>query len=101
MSLDWRSFMTDLAKRIEEALAVNRPAEIDDVILRSGLDSTGSQAVWILLVIKDENPSRATIERLQEWAVATTSEAAKEPWPYVVFRTKNEQAELERETKVR
>jgi hypothetical protein len=93
--------MPDLARRIQEALADHRPNEVEDVITRSGLDNTGSQAVWIMLILKDETPSRATIERLQEWAAQTTFEATKDAWPYVVFRTKNEQAELERETKAR
>jgi hypothetical protein len=93
--------MPDLARRIQEALADHRPHVVEDVITRSGLDNTGSPAVWIMLILKDEAPSRATIEQLQEWAVQTTFEATKDAWPYVVFRTKNEQAELERETKAR
>lgn len=88
---------TDLAQRLARALDDHRPPGVEDVLIRTGVDSSGHPAVWILLVLKDESPTRGTLEQLEEWAVSTATELAAEPWPYVAFRTKSEQAEVVRE----
>lgn len=87
---------TAISSKIEKLLSGQKP-EVDKVIARSGLDSTDDQALWITVVLKDDDPSRQTIESLEHWIVNTVTEAAPGYWPYLVFRTTSEQTQLDEE----
>ena len=89
---------TETDSRLQQALSEDRPADVSRVFIRLGTDSTGDQAVWIWVILKDDHllqeNQRPTLDSIRMWAWkqarATTSE-----WPYIAFRTEAEQGELE------
>lgn len=85
----------DLEQSIKQALAVNPPDGVVRVLVHSGLDSTGGAAVWIYVILQDEAPSRETLDQLSRWAASAVSHYSESVWPYVAFRTKSEQDEID------
>ena len=85
----------DLEQTIKQALAANPPAGVVRVLVHSGMDSTGGAAVWIYVILQDDAPSRETLDQLSHWAASAVSHHSESVWPYVAFRTKSEQDEID------
>lgn len=91
---------TDLDTRLRAAFDTNRPNHVSRVVTRRGTDATGDPALWVWVILEDENllrgDRRSEIEQIRLWAQSAASSVLPE-WAYVTFRTEEEQREVEAE----
>jgi hypothetical protein len=82
---------------IEDALREVKglPAAVQDWQVETGQDSTGAEAVWVWVTLKDEDVDRATRARLRTLVrdAVHRSIGQQEPWVYVRFRGASESDE--------
>jgi len=88
-----------LGKKIERELEPSRPLELLALQFKTGEDHTGDPGIWIRAILTDDS-SRTdegfleNAERIRGLLDAVARRAAPERWPYLSFRSREEQAEL-------
>lgn len=79
---------------IENALRKmkNLPVPVKDWQVETGEDSTGNEAVWVWVTLKDEDLDRAPRDRVRELVRDAVHRSIQrdEPWVYVRFRGASE-----------
>jgi hypothetical protein len=85
------------AKGIEESLRKLRhlPAAVESWQVETGPDATGDEAVWVWVMLRDEDVDPQTRARVRDRvrAAIRARVGAKQPWVYVRFRGSSELSE--------
>ena len=75
--------------------------QVNTYVVRTGEDSTGDPAVKIWVILNDEVGESPDFGRetadISQQVVAVLRDRHVDLWPYVRFRTRSEQDEIERE----
>ncbi len=86
-----------LSEGIESALRKVKglPAAVLDWRVETGEDSTGDEAIWVWVTLKDEDLDRETRARLRTLVRDAVHDRLRkrEPWVYVRFRGASETEE--------
>lgn len=94
---------TELKETLKEKLGGRYPDHVIDVVTRHVTDSTGDPAVWVWVVLKDESllddSHRDRLEEIRAAAKDAVRSTGAGEWPYVTFRTRAEQEQIEAEAK--
>ena len=88
-----------LGKQIEGEIEGDRPAELEELRFKTGLDQTGDPAVWVLAILKDvasesDDQFLENAHQLRPLLKAAARKVAPDRWPYLSFRSLAEQLEL-------
>ena len=93
--------MTDAAEIRRVLDQAHISDRVDHYVVATGEDSTGDPAVRIWVILEDaygESPDlESSSTRIERQIFGVLRNSGVDMWPYVHFRTRTEQAEMDRE----
>jgi hypothetical protein len=88
-----------LGKQIEQAIKDQWPAELAELRFSTGLDHAGDPGIWIWVFVTEEasvtdDQFLEHAKKLRHWLDSIAREVAPERWPYLSFRSIEEEVDL-------